>query len=156
MKKLHVKLIRSAIKRVEAQKRVVASLGLRKLNHVKIHDDNPVIRGMIYKVRHLLEVTEVEVEQDEVFVPKTIPYEYVSELVYGTKEHREKNYDLEEDNAQPQADTPTVAAISEGQNAADSSEESSETPPPKKKTTRKPKVAAPTPDEEGKSTEEAE
>jgi len=60
MKKLHVKLIRSTIKRVETQKRVVAALGLRRLNHVKIHDDNPVIRGMIYKVRHLLEVTEVD------------------------------------------------------------------------------------------------
>jgi len=57
--KLHVKLVRSTIKRVENQKRVVAALGLRKMNQVKIHDDNPVIRGMIYKVRHLVEVTEV-------------------------------------------------------------------------------------------------
>ena len=57
--KLKVKLIRSTIKRVENQKRVVTALGLHKMNSVKIHDDNPVIRGMIYKVRHLLEVTEI-------------------------------------------------------------------------------------------------
>lgn len=57
--KLKVKLVRSTIKRVENQKRVVNALGLHKMNSEKIHDDNPVIRGMIYKVRHLLEVTEI-------------------------------------------------------------------------------------------------
>jgi len=57
--KLSVKLIRSTIKRVEKQKRIVKALGLHKMNQVRIHDDNPVIRGMIYKVRHLVEVTEV-------------------------------------------------------------------------------------------------
>ena len=59
--KLSVKLVRSTIKRVEKQKRIVKALGLHKLNQVKIHDDNPVIRGMIYKVRHLLEVKEFEI-----------------------------------------------------------------------------------------------
>jgi len=57
--KLSVKLVRSTIKRVEKQKRIVRALGLRKMNQVKIHNDNPVIRGMIYKVRHLVEVAEV-------------------------------------------------------------------------------------------------
>jgi large subunit ribosomal protein L30 len=56
--KISVKLIRSTIKRVEKQKRIVKALGLNKLNQVKIHDDNAVIRGMIYKVRHLVEVQE--------------------------------------------------------------------------------------------------
>ena len=59
--KLSVKLVRSTIKRVEKQKRIVKALGLHKLNQVKIHDDNPVIRGMIYKVRHLVEVKEFEI-----------------------------------------------------------------------------------------------
>jgi len=59
MSKLSVKLIRSTIKRVEKQKRIVKALGLRKMNQVKIHDDNPVIRGMINKVIHLVEVKEV-------------------------------------------------------------------------------------------------
>lgn len=57
--KLSVKLVRSVIKRVEKQKRIVKALGLHKMNQTRIHDDNPVIRGMIYKVRHLIEVTEV-------------------------------------------------------------------------------------------------
>jgi len=57
--KLQVKLIRSTIKRVEKQKRIIAALGLRKMNQIKIHNDNPVIRGMIFKVKHLLEVIEI-------------------------------------------------------------------------------------------------
>jgi len=57
--KLAVKLVRSTIKRVENQKRVAKALGLHKMNQVRIHDDNPVIRGMIYKIRHLVEVTEI-------------------------------------------------------------------------------------------------
>jgi large subunit ribosomal protein L30 len=68
--KLHVKLIRSTIKRVEKQKRIIAALGLKKMNKVKIHDDNPVIRGMIYKVKHLVEVTEVP---DPVFEGGNLP-----------------------------------------------------------------------------------
>jgi len=58
--KLSVKLVRSTIKRVEKQKRIVKALGLHKMNQTRIHADNPVIRGMIYKVRHLVEVTEVD------------------------------------------------------------------------------------------------
>jgi len=57
--KLEVKLVRSVIKRVEKQARIVKALGLRKMNSTRVHDDNPVIRGMIYKVRHLVEVTEI-------------------------------------------------------------------------------------------------
>jgi large subunit ribosomal protein L30 len=57
--KLRVKLVRSTIKRVEKQARIVKALGLRKMNSVRIHDDNPVIRGMIFKVQHLVEVTEI-------------------------------------------------------------------------------------------------
>jgi len=57
--KLTVKLVRSTIKRVEKQKRIVKALGLHKMNQVRIHDDNPVIRGMINKVSHLVEVTEI-------------------------------------------------------------------------------------------------
>jgi large subunit ribosomal protein L30 len=33
-------------------------LGLRRIGQVKDHDDNDVIRGMIYKIRHLVEVVE--------------------------------------------------------------------------------------------------
>jgi len=57
--KISVKLVRSTIKRVDKQKKIVKALGLHKMNQTRIHDDNPVIRGMIFKVRHLVEVNEV-------------------------------------------------------------------------------------------------
>ncbi len=34
------------------------SLGLRRINHTVEQEDTPQIRGMIHKVRHLVEVTE--------------------------------------------------------------------------------------------------
>jgi large subunit ribosomal protein L30 len=34
------------------------SLGLRRINHTVEHADTPQIRGMIHKVRHLVEVSE--------------------------------------------------------------------------------------------------
>ncbi|NLL42047.1 MAG: 50S ribosomal protein L30, partial [Firmicutes bacterium] len=37
-----------------------AALGLKKLGTSVVHDDNPAIRGMIHKVRHLLEVEELD------------------------------------------------------------------------------------------------
>jgi len=58
--KLKVTQIRSTIGRKEDQKRTIEALGLGKLNRVRFHDDNAVIRGMIFKVKHILEVQEVE------------------------------------------------------------------------------------------------
>jgi large subunit ribosomal protein L30 len=84
--KLQVKLVRSTIKRVEKQKRIVAALGLRKMNQVKIHDDNPVIRGMIYKVRHLVEVIEVaDVETKLVAKAKKISEPVTTQVVEVTE-----------------------------------------------------------------------
>jgi large subunit ribosomal protein L30 len=34
------------------------SLGLRKIGHTVQHEDTPQIRGMVHKVRHLVEVSE--------------------------------------------------------------------------------------------------
>ena len=34
------------------------SLGLRRIGHTVSHQDTPQIRGMLHKVRHLVEVTE--------------------------------------------------------------------------------------------------
>ena len=41
------------------QRRTIEALGLRKLNQTVTHDDTPSIRGMLFKVRHLVEVNEV-------------------------------------------------------------------------------------------------
>lgn len=56
--KLKVTWERSAIGRAEDQKRTIQALGLRKLHQTVIKDDNPSIRGMVYKVRHLVRVEE--------------------------------------------------------------------------------------------------
>lgn len=51
-----VKQIRSGIGFQKNQKETLRSLGLRKLNQVVELPDNPAVRGMIYAVRHLVEV----------------------------------------------------------------------------------------------------
>jgi len=40
------------------QKATLRSLGLRRINHTVEVSDSPQIRGMIAKVRHLVEVSE--------------------------------------------------------------------------------------------------
>jgi large subunit ribosomal protein L30 len=59
-KQLKVTLVRSSIGFEKSQKETVRSLGLRRMNHTVTLADNPQIRGMIYKVRHLLTVEEIE------------------------------------------------------------------------------------------------
>ena len=51
-----VKQIRSGIGFERNQKETLRSLGLRKMNQVVELPDNPAVRGMIYTVRHLVEV----------------------------------------------------------------------------------------------------
>jgi len=58
--KLKITQVRSTIKRLENQKRTIRALGIRRLNHTVIHDDSPVIRGMIMKVAHLVVVEPFE------------------------------------------------------------------------------------------------
>jgi large subunit ribosomal protein L30 len=40
------------------QRDTLRSLGLRRINHTVEHADSPQIRGMLHKVRHLVEVSE--------------------------------------------------------------------------------------------------
>lgn len=55
---IKIKLKRSLIGASEAQRRVVASLGLSKKDQVVEHSKSATIMGMVNKVSHLLEVTE--------------------------------------------------------------------------------------------------
>jgi large subunit ribosomal protein L30 len=64
-KQLHIKLVRSPIGYSVRQKRTVRALGLRKLNQVVEQPDTPAVRGMIFKVSHLVEVEEVEEEHKD-------------------------------------------------------------------------------------------
>jgi len=59
MKQIKVTLVRIIIGRPIDQKRTAAALGLKKLNHSKIFDDRPDIRGMIRKIEHLVKVEEI-------------------------------------------------------------------------------------------------
>jgi large subunit ribosomal protein L30 len=62
MSKLAVTWKVSAIGYREDQGRTITALGLRKLHQTVIHNDTPAIRGMLHKVRHLVEVTDAPAE----------------------------------------------------------------------------------------------
>lgn len=58
MAKIQITLKRSLIGRTQDQKATVEALGLRKINQVVEKEDNAAIRGMVEKVKHLVEVKE--------------------------------------------------------------------------------------------------
>lgn len=58
-KKLKITQVKSAIDRVEKQKRTLKALGLNKLHKSVVHNDCPVIRGMVRTVIHMIKVEEV-------------------------------------------------------------------------------------------------
>jgi large subunit ribosomal protein L30 len=60
MTRLKVTLKKSPVSQKEDQQLTVKSLGLRKVHQAVTHNDTRTIRGMIHKVRHLVEVEEVE------------------------------------------------------------------------------------------------
>ena len=55
---LRITLLRSPIGFKHNQGTVLKSLGLRRIRHSVELKDTPATRGMIHKVRHLVEVTE--------------------------------------------------------------------------------------------------
>lgn len=59
MAKLKVKLVKSIIGRKDDQIATIKALGLKKISSEVEHNDTPQIRGMIQKVIHLVEVTEM-------------------------------------------------------------------------------------------------
>lgn len=59
-KRLRITQLRSAISRKQNQRETIRSLGIRRLHQTVEHDDTPAIRGMIYAVRHLVRVEEIE------------------------------------------------------------------------------------------------
>ena len=56
--RLRVTLVRSPIGYDKHQKRIVEGLGLRRVGHTVDVLDHPAMRGMVFKVRHLVEVVE--------------------------------------------------------------------------------------------------
>jgi len=58
--RLKIKLVRSPIARPEKQRRVLAGMGLTRMERTVELEDTPSIRGMVRKVQHLVEVERVE------------------------------------------------------------------------------------------------
>ena len=53
---IQIKLVRSGIGFPVKQKKVIQGLGLSRLNQVVTRPDTPQIRGMVFKIRHLVEI----------------------------------------------------------------------------------------------------
>ena len=59
MAQIKIKQVKSSIKRINNQKLVLASLGLKGMGKEVTHEATPNILGMVEKVKHLVIVTEV-------------------------------------------------------------------------------------------------
>lgn len=58
--KLRITLVKSTISSLDDQQATVRALGLRRIRHSVVREDCPAIRGMIFKVRHLVDVEEIK------------------------------------------------------------------------------------------------
>lgn len=59
-KQIKVTLVKSVNGCLEGQQRTIEALGLRKIHQSRIMNDNEAIRGMLFKVKHLVVVEEVK------------------------------------------------------------------------------------------------
>jgi large subunit ribosomal protein L30 len=57
-KKLKITQVRSTIGQKADQGATVRALGLKRINDTVEQVDNPAVRGMIFKVKHLVKVEE--------------------------------------------------------------------------------------------------
>ncbi len=60
MKRLEIKQIKSTIGTKPVHRKNIKALGLTKVGQTVIRNDDPTIRGMIFKCSHLLEVKEID------------------------------------------------------------------------------------------------
>jgi large subunit ribosomal protein L30 len=58
MAQIKVRQTGSPIRRTKDQRATLAGLGLNKIGRVSTLEDTPSVRGMIAKVKHLLEVVD--------------------------------------------------------------------------------------------------
>jgi large subunit ribosomal protein L30 len=59
-RKLRIRQIKSASGHKADQAATARALGIRRLHQTVEHNDTPQIRGMIFKLRHLIEVEELK------------------------------------------------------------------------------------------------
>jgi large subunit ribosomal protein L30 len=58
--KLKIKWVKSAIGYKKNQKATIVALGLSRLGQTVERPDNPQVRGMVFTVRHLVQVEEAQ------------------------------------------------------------------------------------------------
>jgi len=58
MAKIKIKQVGSPIRRTQDQRATLIGLGLNKMHRVSELEDTPSVRGMIQKVRHMVEVLD--------------------------------------------------------------------------------------------------
>jgi len=58
-KTLRITQVKSVIGSKQDQRATVRALGLKRINDVVEQADTPVVRGMVFKVKHLVNVEEV-------------------------------------------------------------------------------------------------
>ncbi len=59
-RKLRITLTKSASGHPADQKATVTALGIRRMHRSVELNDTPQIRGMVFKVRHLVQVVEIQ------------------------------------------------------------------------------------------------
>jgi large subunit ribosomal protein L30 len=58
--KLKITQTKSTIACLKDQVKTIEALGLHKISQTVVKEDTPAIRGMIFKVRHMVKVEEIE------------------------------------------------------------------------------------------------
>ena len=61
-KQLKVTLVKSMSAQTPRNRATVLAMGLRKINHHVVLPDNDAVRGMIFKVKHMVVVEEIDAE----------------------------------------------------------------------------------------------
>lgn len=78
---LRIKLLKSLIGEKPGTRDNVKALGLGKVNSSVVHNDGPVVRGQLHRVRHLVSIEEVEgkapVKKQVVHARKPLPVKRV-------------------------------------------------------------------------------
>ena len=59
MAKLRITWVKSDVGYARDQRRTLRALGLRRLHQKVEHEDSPSIRGMVAKIKHLVEVEDL-------------------------------------------------------------------------------------------------
>ncbi len=60
MAKIKITQVISRIGSTQRQKRNLDALGIKKMNQTVVHEDSPIILGMVEKVKHLVKVEAAE------------------------------------------------------------------------------------------------